>query len=193
MKIPELAFVEMKPIEPIRPTIVLRGATHEVEMKGWRGILEDFDGEGVGIDPGRNFGLGIVRGHTLTIYGGRLPSRDKPFNFLSGLDAFLLSGRFADVRGLSVVIEGASYEEEVGQVLLAEIRAGFFIGMHYFNGSETILVPPTKVRKTIWGHGSFKGTHAWPLIDPNGADAGACALYAAGYKYRGGYSEQEFE
>lgn len=191
--IPELAFVEMKPIPSLELVLSTHSEVASIELQGWRGLIQDFEGEGVGIDPGRNFGLSIMSGNALTVYYGKLPSRKSPFNFLSGWDAFHLSSQFVGVNRMPLVVEGAAHEEDVGQVLLAEIRAGFYIGMAYFNQCKVELVPPTKVRKRVWGKGGFKGGYAWPLINPNAADAGACALYAAGYEFRGGYSQEELE
>jgi hypothetical protein len=74
------------------------------------------------------------------------------------------------------VLEGAAFNKTFGQVQLAEVRTGYYIAMRHY--TETISVPaPMTARKVVFGDGRTQPGDIWPLLNHNGADSLALALY----------------
>lgn len=78
-----------------------------------------------------------------------------------------------------VCIEGASFGDVYRQVELAEIRASAVLwSIEKFYPEDVFLVPPSKIRKKVFGNGSIIGKDVWKKqLSPDAADALACAYY----------------
>lgn len=135
---------------------------------------------GVGVDPGRNFGVAVLAGHEATIVSGKLPKEDA--KWLYGVSAYdLMANPLRFNIEDTAVIEGAAYGKTFGQVDLGHCRMGFVLGLYYC-GITVDIVPPATVRAQVLGSGKKGALEVWPELNHNAADALACALYAAGIR-----------
>ena len=132
---------------------------------------------GIGLDPGVNFGVVFLRGTHADIYHGALVKQTEPGMY--GVVAYKFIHEFilnSDVGRM--VIEGAAYGAKFRQVLLAEVRAGYFIGA-FMRGVRPIIVPPPTIRKKVFGDGKTQAGEEWPQLNHNAADALSMAIYAS--------------
>jgi len=137
---------------------------------------------GMGVDPGRNFGIATLNQREATVYSGTLPKVDKTKKYLYGLSAFELMINPRTHQGVGdAVVEGAAHKMPYGQADLAHNRMGFVIGL-YNAGYSVEIIPPATIRVNTLGKGNKGGLEIWPDLNHNGADALACALYAAGLR-----------
>ena len=131
---------------------------------------------GLGIDPGRNFGVCAIRDGEVQLYWGSLEKRDK--TYLYGVDMYSITRGYiyAQHRGDTMaVIEGASYHDKYGQVGLAEVRFAAYLGLVHA-GLRADIVPPASVRKQAFGSAKIMGFEIWPTLNHNVADAFGCAI-----------------
>lgn len=162
---------------------------------------------GIGIDPGKNFGIAIFNGKYLDIFWGTMKTYLKPDRWRYGIEAVHIAGSVKtiilgnapvdmaspkkvkmlhiDDRVSSGAVEGAAYKKREGQVNLAEVRFGFALGL-YETGFDVKIVPPATARKAATGNGNDRMAAYWPLLNNNACDAVGIAAYAAGYKNEGG-------
>lgn len=91
-----------------------------------------------------------------------------------GVHAYDLIKTFTEFKYNSAV-EGASFGDVYGQVLLAEIRFGFTLGLIH-SGNTPTIIPPQSARKRAFGTATIRGRDLFPLINKNGADAIGIAL-----------------
>lgn len=134
---------------------------------------------GLGIDPGRNFGVCAIRDGELQLWWGTLDRREKLYQY--GADMYALSRGYlySQHRGdAPVIIEGASYNERFGQVGLAEVRFGAYLGMVHA-GLKAEILPPATIRKIAFGSGKTMGWELFPTLNHNAADSLGCALASA--------------
>ena len=132
---------------------------------------------GVGVDPGRNFGIATLDGKEAWVFVGSLPEEEEKWRY--GLAAYELMANPTRYYGQGdAVVEGAAYKEPFGQSDLAHIRMGFVLGLHY-TGFVVKITPPATIRAQALGSGKVGGLEVWPDLTHNGADSLACALYAA--------------
>lgn len=149
---------------------------------------------GIGIDPGRNFGIAIFNGKKLEIFWGQMKKYEKPDRWHYGIEAVDIARnvlsivKFTSMKAEKMLVEagkacveGAAYGKAEGQVLLAEIRFGFAFGL-YELGLDVKIVPPATVRKAVTGNGNKAMTEFFPVLNNNAADAIGIAAYAAGYR-----------
>lgn len=135
---------------------------------------------GVGIDPGRNFGIATLDGKEAWVFVGSLPEEEEKWKY--GLAAYELLSNPTRIYGKGdAVIEGSAYKEPYGQSDLAHIRMGFTLGL-YYAGFSVAIVPPATIRANALGKGNLGGLEVWPDLPHNGADAFAVAIYAAGIR-----------
>ncbi len=131
----------------------------------------------IGIDPGRNFGITFISETDILIYYGTMPA-DSHERY--GIFADQLIKEFCETHcvtyGDSITIEGAAYGSTFGQVGLAEIRFGFYIGAQRI-GLEPKMVPPASIRKAVFGSAKVHAGDIWPTLNHNAADSFAIALY----------------
>ena len=138
------------------------------------------DLRGIGVDPGRKFGVTVINGHDVYIFSGEMPQEDQQWKY--GIRAYDLMAQPTFYHGVGpAVVEGAAYKMPAGEANLAYIRFGFALGL-YYAGYEVNLVPPATIRKDALGSGKRSGLEAWPELNPHGADSFACALFAAGLR-----------
>jgi hypothetical protein len=139
-----------------------------------------------GVDPGRNFGLTLYLPHTgdLITYGGKLPAGDYPMEAQSFINDFVGNGPKIWVND-SVLIEGASYGDKYGQVLLEGIRMAFELAFKNLGFMNVKRIAPNSARKIVLGSGKETGKAIWPTINPNAADSVVIALAAGGYQHVG--------
>lgn len=128
----------------------------------------------LGIDPGRNLGICLLGNSFLRVYWGTMPKGEWEDY---AVEAFEIATAFPYAFSL-IVLEGAAYREGPGQVGLAGVRWGLYLGFQQ-RGIPVKTVPPSTIRKGAFGHGNKKGGDIWPLLNLNAADAVGAALYAA--------------
>ncbi len=145
---------------------------------------------GIGVDPGRKFGLCVIAGNIIDVLYGEMKQEDAGLRWRYGITAVdiiktMCSKAGGDKQGYPAVVEGAAYHSEFGQVGLAEIRFGFAYGL-YVQKYDVCISPPAHIRAVVMGreeHKEFGGMYGyWPTMDHNAADAIGVALYASGYK-----------
>lgn len=161
----------------------------EVARKSWNGISVKVmlcrmpgrkDWRGIGVDPGRNFGITTLQGRHAFIMHGTLPKAPEQWKY--GIMAFdiMANPKFYEGTGHAIV-EGAAFKQPYGEANLAYVRFGFVCGL-YYAGYSVDIVPPATIRKDALGHGRKTGLQVWPELNPNAADSFAAALYAAGIR-----------
>ena len=177
----DILFKPVKAIVLKSPQVHLAGQSARFPFIGEKA-------QGIGIDPGRQFGIAVVLDQSITTYHGKLPGVEKTSDY--GLIAWDVAKTFFDSKypKWRAVIEGASYGDRFGQVLLEQIRYSFFTSMRYLNINSE-LMPPNKVRKIAFGDGFKTGPQIWPLLSEHAADAVGCALVAAGFDYDAVYEK----
>lgn len=134
---------------------------------------------GIGVDPGRNFGIAIVHPRNLVImYSGRIEPKGTMVNY--AVAAYHMVQQLPLPQQPAVVIEDAAYGGAPGRhVGLAYIRMGFYFGLLRHNIE---LKSPATMRKAVFGSGKDRAEKQWTNIDKHAADAMNFALYAAGYR-----------
>jgi hypothetical protein len=135
----------------------------------------------VAIDPGVNFGMTTISDGDVWIYNGKLKQCKTSLEY--SWEAFgLISSVLYMVSRLNVrvVIEGAAYNKTFGQVGLADVRAGFYLGAREVLGSpdNIYIVAPMTVRKKVFGDGRYQAGDAFPLLNHNAADSVGIAFWA---------------
>ena len=136
----------------------------------------------IGFDPGRNYGFTYIRKDgSAYIHNGTLSKSD----YVSyGKDLFHLACDVAEYFDNTLtVIEGASYGDKYGQVGLAYMRFGLYLGSLMGGTAKVEIVAPRKINKQVFGSGKTNGKYTWTSIDHNAADSLVIALYAAGYNH----------
>ena len=134
---------------------------------------------GLGIDPGRNFGVCAIRDGEVQLWWGTMEKEEHLYDY--GVTAYSLARGYiyAQHRGKTpVVIEGASYHDKYGQVGLSEVRFGFYLGICHA-GLSADIVPPASVRKQAFGSAKIMGFEIWPTLNHNAADSFGCAIASA--------------
>lgn len=82
-------------------------------------------------------------------------------------------------------LEGAAYHKIFGQVGLADIRTGFYLGARSCLDLEHVhVVAPMAVRKAVFNDGKYQAANAFPLLPHNAADAVAIAAFGLGASLR---------
>ena len=135
----------------------------------------------VGIDPGRNWGIGLLVDGVLYSYWGQFPKCKLATDYHIMASDFILEWLPADLPAKVAIVEGPSYNEMYGQVALEDIRLGFFMAFKSL-GYDVCYVAPQSVRKAVFGNGRIKARDVWlDLPNNNGSDGAALALYGGGY------------
>lgn len=141
------------------------------------GISWDPGTDYLGVDPGRYFGVSVLGDYGVWVYNGTMPkgTHDEYGSFAVKLIKDICTLHCLTPWDVSIV-EGASYGSPFGQVGLAEIRFGFFLGLQEF-GLEPKMVAPASVRKAVFGNGKQQAMDIFPILNHNAADSLAIALY----------------
>ena len=133
---------------------------------------------GIGVDPGRNYGICTLTGREAWVQSGTFAK--EPAQWKYGVAAYEYTIEPRNYHGQGpAVIEGAAYGKIKGQPDLAHTRMGFVLGLRAA-GHTVDIRPPATIRANALGKGSTSGLEVWPNLNHNAADAVACALFAAG-------------
>lgn len=159
---------------------VLRLPSLDLSLKGKSAEVHFMSAEarGIGIDPGRKLGIGIVQNNTLSAWFYELPQDNTP-------EAAMEFGETL-VRAfpkMPVILEAAAPSKHFYQVPLAEIRFGLKHGMEK-GGATVQVIRPNSIRLQALGKGTARATDAWPPLTEHAADAAAAALVAAGWRFK---------
>jgi Holliday junction resolvasome RuvABC endonuclease subunit len=129
----------------------------------------------VGIDPGsRHMGLTIIEKDITRSFEFLLNQSENPITRMEYVgqavkECIHRSTGFA-------LVEGSSHGEVYGQTQLAEARASAMLAMSE-KGFEVICMPPSSIRKKVFGNGKTRGEDFWKKqIAPNAASSLVCAL-----------------
>ena len=140
----------------------------------------------MGIDPGRHFGITIIQSDRVDVVWGTFPSASHeeygrmaydvlPFVFL------VLEGDIPKwdifMKQAFCYVEGAAYHDTYGQVGLAEVRFGFYLGMEHL-GIRCKYIAPMSARKVAFGSAKIKAPDLWPVLNKNAADSVGIAMAA---------------
>ena len=136
----------------------------------------------IGIDPGRNFGIGVLRDGELSVMWGKLPKCEKDWEYYNKAKMLVLSLFAADKFTDIGVVEGPSYGSIYKQPMLEDVRVGFLLGLHMV-GVDADYCPPQTARKAVFGKGTTKASEVWLDVNSNAADGGALVLWKAGYEH----------
>lgn len=139
----------------------------------------------IGIDPGVNFGMTIINAEYVQVLYGRLPT--SKITGQRGINAYnyiMEQSSLKTIRTVNkdtlhefkAIVEGAAYNDRHGQVLLEEVRFGFFFALHEL-GFDVSIVPPASIRKVAFGGGRVTAGEKWPSMNSNAADSIGAALY----------------
>src|SRR3990167_1210158 len=159
----------------------------QLSDKSWNGVPIKTYGaklprrlEGIGIDPGRNFGIAALLGREVWVLVGELPKEDE--QWLYGVAAYDMMSATTSVLEVDKVVVEGGFDGVPGAVNLTYVRMGFLLGAYYM-GKEVSIVAPTKIRKTVLGDGKKRGAELITGLPDHGSDALIAALYAAGVTY----------
>jgi len=172
LELTRLQFKDLLPFENRTCRLKRLEACHSMLAGMW----------GLGIDPGRSFGVCSIQDGSLQLWWGTLPKESQLFRY--GVSAYNITRElFANMRteGHPAIIEGAAYHSRYGQVGLAECRFGFYLGFVHC-GREARIVPPATIRKAAFGSGRQTGFDLFPTLNANAADAIGCALASTGWR-----------
>jgi len=132
---------------------------------------------GIGIDPGRRFGIAALLGREVWVLVGELPKEEE--QWLYGVAAYdLMSAAHAILEVDKVVVEGG-FDGVPGAVNLTYTRMGFLLGAYYM-GKKVEIVAPSRIRKTVLGDGRKQGADVVIGLPDHGSDALIASLFAAG-------------
>jgi len=136
----------------------------------------------VGVDPGRNFGISIIRPDDLVeMYVSKFPPMKRnEYGFFARdfFESFIRYQLYGETGEVYMGIEGPSFHDNFGQVVLAEIRMGFCVSA-IDNGINPVQYAPMTSRKSILGKGTTKGSDLWVTVPDHGADSFVIALHVA--------------
>ena len=137
---------------------------------------------GIGIDPGRSFGIATLDGREAWLMYGKMPQEDKRKKYRYGLQALHWMANDENYYGHGpAVVEGAAHKMPHGQADLAHVRMGFVAGLS-LAGHSVDIIPPATIRAQAFGKGNLGGLEVWPELNHNAGDALGAALYAAGLR-----------
>ncbi len=137
---------------------------------------------GIGVDPGRSFGLATLFGREAWLIYGTMPKEKKTEKWRYGVQAFEWTSKGDNYHGQGpAVVEGPAYKMPHGQSDLAHIRMGFVLGLRVA-GHDVDIIPPASIRAEALGKGNIGGLEVWPNLNHNAGDALATALYSAGLR-----------
>jgi len=170
--LPELISLKFSKIEPYQ--------SKHGKMRRLEAFHPMFKGmHGLGIDPGRNFGVAAIRDGELQLWWGTMDKQENLYEY--GADAYVLARGYIynQHKGATpAIVEGAAYHATYGQTGLAEVRFGFYLGLRHA-GLAAEIVPPASIRKRAFGSAKVMGWELWPTLNSNAADAAGCAICSA--------------
>jgi hypothetical protein len=139
------------------------------------------------IDPGVNFGMTTISDGEAWAYNGSLTKHDNSAEYAWEAMELISSVLYVMSRiNIDVVIEGAAYHKIFGQVGLADVRTGFYLGARQVLGSPDSIhiVAPMSARKVVFNDGKAEPWLYWPTIQHNAVDSLVLALWQLGAQVR---------
>jgi len=94
---------------------------------------------GLGIDPGRNFGIASMIGRYVVVYVGQMPKEEE--QWLYGMTAYDIISQSTQLLGPEKVVVEGGFDGVPGAVNLAYARMGFALGAYYMNKSSVDCGP----------------------------------------------------
>lgn len=130
-----------------------------------------------GIDPGTTkMGLAWIWKNFGFIYEVKIVRDNNPVNRIL-ITQDILSHCFSIFAYAPLmVIEGSSFGNNYRQVELAEVRASTVLWA-IKHGITPMIVPPSSIRKQVFGSAKIKAEDTWKDYPPDAASALACAYY----------------
>lgn len=147
--------------------------------KGWEyetSLTLPFEGQVIGIDPGVNFAITSIDDGKIRICHGKLKTQTNRAEY--ALSAMNFTRLFIELNYMEqavFVLEGAAFNKVFGQVNLAEVRTGFYLGLREYG--DVVVPAPMTVRKNVFGDGRIQPMNIWPEMNHNAADSLSIALY----------------
>lgn len=137
------------------------------------------------IDPGVNFGMTIVQDGAVWMFHGSLKKADLSAEYAWNAFNFLHNMLVTVPSPYEIIIEGAAYHKVFGQVGLADVRTGFYLGARSLVSQTGItIVAPMSARKAVLGEGKAKPWELWPTTNHNAIDSLVLAAYGMGTSLR---------
>lgn len=134
-----------------------------------------------GIDPGyKHIGFSTISGITGFCY--EITCRDffdqmDRATALKNMMSKLISTNSRHPEPKWIIMEGSSHAEKFGQTSLAEARLSLALGASEFGIVK--FVPPSTIRKYVFGKGNLRGEDVYKNeLPPNAAASLGCACYA---------------
>ena len=131
----------------------------------------------IGIDPGTtNLGVCTIESSYATVFQIRMTRNSNPVERI--IEARKILNHIVKKGSVTnICVEGASFGDVYRQVELAEIRAACALwGID--RKAEVVIVPPSSIRKKVFGNGSINPKEIWKkYMVGDAADALACAYY----------------
>ena len=131
-----------------------------------------------GIDPGTvNIGVAYVHptpNVAIMLYQIKLELADTTLGRIHAMQDALTRCSLLLELNAEAIIEGASFAARYRQVELAEVRAAAVMWFDRYNITAHV-VPPTTIRKQVFGNGKTK--NPWKEIPDDVAAALGCAYY----------------
>lgn len=144
------------------------------------GFLEGNTKTCIAVDPGVNFGLTLIHKTNVYIFNGKLATTKSPMEY--SYRAFMFTQEILkkfkwDID--SYIVEGAAFHKTFGQVGLAEVRNGYYLGMRLMQPEviKVSIVPPMTCRKVVFDNGKTQAGDYFPFLNHNAADSLALGLY----------------
>lgn len=130
-----------------------------------------------GVDPGTShLGIAYINGHVARLLEIQTKRKDTTEQRIAYM--WDMMNRLSNFNPIMLVIEGASYADKYRQVELQDIRCGATTwAMNRSSDIKIQIVPPTSIRKTVFGSGKIKNPWKEIGIPDNAAAALGCALY----------------
>lgn len=145
--------------------------TGESDVTLYRGL------DVVAIDPGVNFGMTIIDNKGLRIYNGTLIKQETSLEYGYYAMHFIKDILSRHDENTIFVLEGAAYHKTFGQVGLADVRCGFYLGARCFLGEGSIrIMAPMTARRLVFGSGKIQPMDVWAKLNHNAADSLSLAL-----------------
>jgi Holliday junction resolvasome RuvABC endonuclease subunit len=137
--------------------------------------------QSIGVDPGTtHLGIAVIEGYMDNPYAYLfqvdIERQDNPINRIK--EAQNIMSDCVNWYHLPnyATIEGASFANNYRQVELAEVRASIALWC-LSKGFETVIVPPTTLRKGVLGSGKAIPHEVWTGLPPDAVQALVCAYF----------------
>lgn len=133
----------------------------------------------LGVDPGQvHMGVAAIFGDVVYLYEIELESSEQSVEAMMRVTSCMQIILAGLPKPTAAVIEGAAHMAAWGQVPLETARTSAAIAVLTHGVWPVEVIPPKKIRQTIFGNGNIRQQEVWPDFPENAASALGCALYA---------------